>query len=286
MRTYLDCLPCFLRQALGAARAATADERIQRRVLDTVAQMMPSFALDITPPEIAQHVYRCVYEITGNEDPFQQAKRESNLKALSLYDKSTRLIESADDPLLAACKLSIAGNSLDLGPYAVTRDIETVIEKALSSPLGYDGYAAFRSRISDATTILYLADNAGEIVFDKLLIEHILVQGDQEITVAVRETPIINDATLVDAEMVGLPSLTRVISNGSGAPATILSQCSPEFRSLFGSVDMIIAKGQGNYESLSEQPANIFFLLQAKCPVVAVPLGVNVSDSVLKPPSA
>ncbi len=286
MRTYLDCLPCFLRQALGAARAATDDERVQRQVLDAVAQMMPSFALGITPPEIAQHVYREVYRITGNEDPFRQAKREANEKVLSFYLELTRRVSNTDDPLLAACKLAIAGNSLDLGPYAVTRDIENVINEALDRPLGYDGYTAFRAKIKDASSILYLADNAGEIVFDKLLIEHILAQGDHQVTVAVRETPIINDATLVDAEMVGLPSLTRVISNGSGAPATILSLCSPEFRSLFGSVDMIIAKGQGNYESLSEEPANIFFLLQAKCPVVAVPLSVDVGDSVLKPPSA
>ncbi|NQT72300.1 MAG: DUF89 family protein [Chloroflexi bacterium] len=282
MKTYLDCLPCFFRQALGATRAATDDERIQREVMDAVAEMIPGFPLEITPPEIAQEVYRAVYRITENDDPYREAKKQSNEKALSLYPKLKRIVADSDDPLLTACKLAIAGNSIDLGPQVEQYDLDSVIESTLDSPLAYDDYPEFRRAIESASNVLYLADNAGEIVFDKLFIAELCRDRKLNVTVVVREKPIINDATMEDAESVGLNALTTVITNGSDAPATILSQCSSQVRQLYHSVDMIIAKGQGNYESLSDEAANIFFFLRAKCPVVAVPLKVGVGDAILK----
>ncbi len=282
MKTYLDCLPCFFRQALGAARAATDDERIQRSVMDEVAEMIPGFPLDITPPEIAQKVYQAVYRITENDDPYREAKQQSNEKALALYSKLKRIVADSDDPLLTACKLAIAGNSIDLGPQVEQHDLNSVIESTLDSPLAYDDYPEFSHAIESASNILYLADNAGEIVFDKLLIEELKRDRTLDITVAVRDKPIINDATLEDAEAVGLNDLTTVITNGSDAPATILAQCTPQVRQLYDSADMIIAKGQGNYESLSEESANIFFFLRAKCSIVAAPLNVQVGDAILK----
>ena len=282
MKTYLDCLPCFFRQALGAARAATDDEHIQRKVMDAVAEMMPGFPLDITPPEIAQHVYRAVYRITENDDPYRETKKQSNERVLLLYPQLKGIVRDSDDPLLTACKLAIAGNSIDLGPQVEQGDLESIIESTLSSPLAYDDYQKFCRNIDSASSILYLADNAGEIVFDKLLIEEIYRRRELTITVTVRDKPIINDATMEDARAIGLDQVATVISNGSDAPATILSQCSPEVKALFDSADVIIAKGQGNYESLSDEEFNIFFFLRAKCPVVAVPLNVQVSDPVLK----
>ncbi|MBW2109602.1 MAG: DUF89 family protein [Deltaproteobacteria bacterium] len=282
MKTYLDCIPCFFRQALGAARVATDDVDIQRRVIDAVAGMVPDFPLDITPPQIAQRVYRAVYEITGNDDPYREEKRHSNEKALSLYPQLKEIVRGSDDPLLTACKLAIAGNSIDLGPQVEPVDLDSTIATALASPLSYDNYPQFRREIQDASTLLYLADNAGEIVFDKLLIEEICREERIDVTVVVRERPIINDATMEDAIVVVLNQVVPVISNGSDAPATVLSQCSTEVRDIFNSADLIIAKGQGNYESLSDVPANIFFLLRAKCPVVAVPLSIRVGDAVLK----
>ncbi len=282
MKTYLDCLPCFFRQALGAARAATDDEHIQRKVMDAVAEMITGFPLDITPPEIAQQVYRAVYRITENEDPYREAKTQSNEKALALYPRLKRIVADSDDPLLTTCKLAIAGNSIDLGPQVEQCDLDSVIESTLNSPLAYDDYPEFSRAIEAASNILYLADNAGEIVFDRLLIEELYRKRKLDITVAVRGKPIINDATMKDAESVGLKSLTTVITNGSDAPATILSQCSSQMRQLYDSADVIVAKGQGNYESLSDETANIFFLLRAKCPVVAVPLKVGVGDAILK----
>lgn len=282
MKTYLDCLPCFFRQALGAARAATDDERIQRRVMDAVAEMIPGFPLEITPPEIAQQVYRIVYQITENDDPYQEAKKKSNEKALSLYPRLKEMVINSDDPLLTACKLAIAGNSIDLGPQVEQCDLDSVIESTLDSPLAYDDYPEFRRAIESASNVLYLADNAGEIGFDKLLIEELCRDRKLNITAVVRGKPIINDATMEDAESVGLNALTTVITNGSDAPATILSQCSSQMRQLYDSADIVIAKGQGNYESLSNGKGNIFFFLRAKCPIVATPLNVQVGDAILK----
>jgi hypothetical protein len=150
------------------------------------------------------------------------------------------------------------------------------------SPLGINDYENFKNSIKNSSRILYLGDNAGEIVFDRVLIEELHQIKDLEVNFVVREKPIINDATLDDAIVTGMDKVARIISSGSDAPATILSQCSPQLLELYYSADVIIAKGQGNYESLSEEKGNIFFLLKAKCPVVAGLLEVNVGDAILK----
>lgn len=282
MRVYLDCLPCLLRQALEAARAATEDENIHRRVINSVAGMIPQFSLGLTPPEIAQQSYQLIYRITGNSDPFRQAKVEANREALALYPRLKEAVANSEDPLLTACKLAIAGNSIDLAPDFDYGGINNIVETALVSPLAINDYQEFRSSINNSRHILYLGDNAGEIVFDRVLIEELRQVKELEIDFVVRERPIINDATVEDAIAVGMDKIARIVSSGCDAPATILSQCSPEMLRLYYSADVIIAKGQGNYESLDEEPGNIFFLLRAKCPIVARLLGVNVGDAILK----
>ncbi len=282
MKTYLDCLPCLLRQVLEAARAATEDENIHRKVLDSVARMLPQFSLGATPPEIGQKCYRLVSQITGNDDPFREEKRKANQMVLALYPRLKQAVANSDDPLLTACKLAIAGNTMDLAPQSSYSDLDSIIESALRSPLAIDNYLEFRRSIELSSHILYLGDNAGEIVFDRILIEELRQIKEFQIDFVVREKPIINDVTWHDAISVGLDRVATIISNGSDAPATILSQCSPQMLRLYHSADTIIAKGQGNYESLSEEQNNIFFLLRAKCTVVARLLGVDIGDAILK----
>jgi len=282
LKTYLDCLPCLLSQALRAARAATDDENVHRMVINSVASMIPELSLGLRPPEIAQRGYQLIYQITGSSDPFHQAKIEANRAALAIYPRLKEMIANSEDPLLTACKLAIAGNSIDLAPDFAQVNTDNIIEIALASPLGINDYQQFRSSINDSHHILYLGDNAGEIVFDRLVIEELHQVKKLEIDFVVREKPIINDATLNDATAVGMNEVARIVSSGSDAPATILSQCSAEMLKLYYSADIIIAKGQGNYESLDEEPGNIFFLLRAKCPVVGKLLGVNTDDAILK----
>ena len=286
MRVYLDCLPCFLRQALEAARAATEDEDIHRKVINSVAGMIPQFSLGLRPPEIAQQGYQLIYQITGNSDPFHQAKVEANRVALALYPHLKVVVANSEDPLLMACKLAIAGNSIDFAPDFDYGGINNLVETALAFQLAIDDYKEFRNSINNSRYILYLGDNAGEIVFDRVLIEELRQVRELEIDFVVRERPIINDATVEDAIAVGMDKVARIVSSGCDAPATILSQCSSEMLRLYHSADVIIAKGQGNYESLDEESGNIFFLLRAKCPIVARLLGVSVGDAVLRALSA
>ncbi len=283
MKTYLDCLPCLLNQALNASRAATDDEELHRQVLNRVAEMIPELSLGLNPPEIAQQCYRLIHEVTGNSDPFREAKEVATRAVLGIYPRLKEVVATAAEPLLTACKLAIAGNSIDLGPsYNNHGSVDNIMEEALASPLAVDNYEQFLSGIKKAHRLLYLGDNAGETVFDRILIEELLRVKELEIDFVVRDKPVINDATLRDALAAGIHKVARIISNGSDAPATILAQCSPEMLELYNTADIIIAKGQGNYESLSEEPGNIFFFLKAKCPLVARTMGVNVGDAILK----
>jgi uncharacterized protein with ATP-grasp and redox domains len=193
------------------------------------------------------------------------------------------MIKQSENRLLMACRLSILANSIDSAANFNHRGIESIIEEATCSvPVIVNDYDRFSNILDNSRTLLYLGDNAGEIVFDRLLIEEIHRVKELETCFVVREKPVINDVTIDDARAVGIDKIARVISNGSDAPATILSQCSAELQHLFRTSDIIVAKGQGNYESLEGEEGNIFFMLRAKCPLVAGLLGVNVGDCVLK----
>jgi len=252
MKTYIDCLPCLMSQALKAARAATDDEEVQRQVVNAVSGLIPELSLGLKPPEIAQRGYRLISQITGNNDPFHQAKVEANRTALALWPRLEQLVEQSTDRLFMACRLAIFANSLDFGPNFEHGGIETIIDEATtySLPLAVNNYDQFWSNLKNCRSLLYLGDNAGEIVFDRLLIEEIHRVKELETYFVVREKPVINDATVDDALAVGMDRVAKVVSNGSDAPSTILSQCSAELQRLYRSADIIIAKGQGNYESL------------------------------------
>ena len=277
MRTYLDCYPCFLRQALEAARMAGADESWQYWVLQEVLDELRQFELTSTPPEMGYRIHQIVRREIGDRDPYRQAKDASTRQALALYPRLKALVAGADDPLQTAVRLSIAGNIIDLA-LAQEYDLEATIQRVLAQPFAIDAYAAFRDGLARAEGVLYLADNAGETVFDRVLIETL----DKPVTYAVKGGPVLNDATRQDALAAGLGPVATIVDNGSNAPGTIIRLCSEELRHLLAQADLIIAKGQANYESLSGTEASIFFLLQAKCPVIARSLGVPVQSIVLK----
>jgi uncharacterized protein with ATP-grasp and redox domains len=260
---------------------SSADEKIHQRVLNSVALMIPDLALNATPPEIAQQVYRVVHEITGNSDPYYETKKRATESALSLYSRMQDTVDYSKDPLQTACQLAIAGNDIDLGAQAQYGSIDSIIEDSLRFQLDQDNYTKFKKRIENAALILYIGDNAGETVFDRILIEQLLQMNSPKIVFVVRENPIINDATFDDAVMAGLDKVATIISSGSDAPATILSQCSSEMLSFYQSADVILSKGQGNYESLSGRSENIFFLFKVKCPVIARDAGYDVGTLVL-----
>ena len=290
MRTYLDCIPCFFRQALDMTRITGVDEATQKKVLNELSKLIPDFPLDASPPKMGREIYRIVKGITGINDPFKKIKQKSNKLVLDIYPKLKEKIRSSDDKLLAAVELAIAGNVIDYG-VKNSLDVDREIEKILagdfvgvekSSKKSFD-YQEFRDALNNAGSVLYLGDNTGEIVFDRLLIEELSnILPNIKITYVVRDKPVINDALMEDAISCGLDKIADVISSGCDAPGTILDFCSDEFLNLYKSAELVISKGQGNFETLADENRPIFFLFKVKCPVIANHTGFNLGDIVLK----
>lgn len=288
MRTYLDCIPCFYRQALDAARIAGADELIQKKIIDELSQLIPKFSLETAPPEMGRAIYSLVGKISGVKDPFKEIKENSNKFALKLYPKLKQEINISEDRLLAAVKLSIIGNIIDYGAknsLNVVEEIDhlfqgnfTINNENSSTTFKYN---QFKEALNKVDTIIYLADNAGEVVFDRLLIEELVKELGKKVIYVVRGKPIINDALIEDAIFCGINKVAKITSSGSDAPGTIMKYCSPEFIELFQDAELIVSKGQGNYESLSEEDKSIFFLFKAKCPVIAEDVGCKVGEMIL-----
>ena len=281
MKTFLDCVPCFLKQALGAARMASDDPEAHARVLRTVAGAVSQMDMDATPPSMGQVIHRVVREATGVDDPYREVKDRFNALALSMYGRLKRMVAESDDPFGTAVRLAVAGNIIDFGARSDIDEesLELSISDSLAWPLEDGTLDELRRAVDSADDILYVGDNAGEIVFDRVLIEE--MRADR-VTFAVRGAPIINDVTMRDAVEVGLTDIVAVVDNGSDAPGTILGDCSQEFRERFLRADLIIAKGQGNYETLSQAPGRIFFILKAKCPVIARDIGCEMGAVVVQ----
>ncbi len=281
MRIYLDCIPCFLRQALDAARLATDDERIHEKVVREVLRLAADLDMHRSPPSIGQQIHRLIRELVGKDDPYRRIKKRFNNLALKLYPEMRKHIIDSDDRLETAVRLAIAGNIIDFGVNHSLEEshVKETIDDSLSRHLESKQIQSFKGAVNAAEKILYLADNAGEIVFDRLLIEQLPYE---KVVVAVKSRPVINDATMEDAEVAGLTRIAEVIDNGSDAPGTILEDCSQNFRRRFDKTDLVIAKGQGNYETLSDVNKNIFFILKAKCPVIAEDLRCEVGEMILR----
>ncbi len=280
MRTYFDCIPCFVRQVLDSVRLTTDDEDIQEQVMRQALCLACKMDLRQSPPAMAQKIHRIIRELTGEQDPYLQIKNRFNKLALEMYPELKEQVEASADPLETAVRLAIAGNIIDFGVDCVLEEsrVEKIITESLTAALDMNALEEFKSATAQSKNILYLGDNAGEIVFDRLLIEQLPCE---DITFVVKSGPVINDATMEDAEIVGLTDIVTVIDNGSDAPGTILESCSKEFRRRFSEVDLVIAKGQGNYETLSDTDKDAFFILRAKCPVIARHLGCEVGSMVL-----
>lgn len=269
MRTDIDCLGCFKQQALATARVCGLDKSMQRRVVDEIARLLPLLDCSVSPPENAVAVYGRIAEITGISDPFSEIKKKGNRFAADLKEEVRRRITATADPLYSAVRFAIAANIIDYGSQHEFDALATM-ETCLDQELCIDDYGAFRREVngSSGAEVLYLADNCGEIVFDGLLIEQLQVLGCQ-VTLAVRGAAILNDATRNDVLDCSLDGLCRVITSGTGCPGTPLRTCGPELGEAFARADLVISKGQGNFETLSEVDGPLFFMLTVKCPVVA-----------------
>jgi len=281
MKTFVECVPWLVSRALGAARFVTDDESIHEEVLRKVMARASEMDLSITPPRMGQEIHRLIRQITGNKDHYRDIKDHSNQLALQIYPGLKEKIEHSADPFETAVRIAIAGNIIDFAKINDLDDakIHQATEDSFTATLSKSAVNDLRNAIDQSENILYIGDNAGEIVFDRLLLEQLPCE---KVTFAVRGSPVINDATMDDARTAGVTDLVDVIDNGSDAPGTIMETCSEEFRKRFDDADLILAKGQGNYETLSGEAKDIFFLFKVKCSVIAKDAGLQVGSFALE----
>ena len=293
MKGQILCIPCTVRATYDIATKATDNEELQMKAVTEVLKWLSENhnLLDMTPAMIHTYAFRLVQKITGNNDPFAQLKRESNRIAMKLSpllrDELARL--SFREAFKFAALGAICGNSIDfeVEGYEVTMgDLEKSLMKCLRGKLTIDDTPKLMDAISKANRVLYLLDNAGEIAFDKIFIEFITSNYPVKVLAVVKSAPILNDATMEDALQVGLNSVAEVVTTGSSSIGLNLDECSEEFLRQLEGVDLIIAKGQGYYESVTEienilrKP--IVYMLRAKCLAVAKSLNVHPGANIIK----
>lgn len=273
-----QCLFCFCRAFDKLLQKHDGDNEKKLRLAKKFFSLLAEADTEKPTPYIAREIHAIIRESLGDPDPYKEEKHRSNKLALSLYNELKEKIEASDDPFNRALRYALAGNIIDYGP-SQTFDVYATLEKVEHTDFAIDHSPQMEERIRNADNILYVGDNAGEIVFDKLFIETF---AHPNVTFAVRGAPVINDATWKDAEMVGMHHVANIISNGYDAPSTILEMTGSEFRNAFDTADLIIAKGQGNFEGLmNHKDQRLWFLLMIKCQVIGDLLGVNKGNFVV-----
>lgn len=278
MEIQLECLPCFLRQVIDASKMATDRLDIQKAIIKDTAKLIIKYEEYKYAPALGREMHSIVKRYTGNLDPYREIKEQNIKTALGVYPFLKQYLFNKKDRLYWALKIAATGNIIDSAIYSGI-DIEDIVNKDIHKEFAVCDFEIFEKLMKNCKTILVIGDNAGETVFDRVLIEEFL---HISITYAARSESIINDATIEDVYASGFNSGMKVISSGCNAPGTIIEECSEEFLEIYNNADVVISKGQGNYETLSDQQREMFFLLKAKCPIVAERLGVKVGDYVLK----
>lgn len=289
MNTYLDCIPCFFKQALDAARMNNIESDIQRNLINEIASLIPGFDLSQSPVVMAGAVHRLIKRHVGREDPYSEIKKQSNKKAMEILPRLQSKIAESEDPLRLAIEYAIAGNLIDFGAKTgldIDSEISRIVEKEEQTISAEKAelfqFDSFVKAVSNAETVLYIGDNAGEVAFDRLLADEIHRRFPAaRIYFAVRGYPIINDITAEDAYFCGIDESAEIISSGVPLPGCVLNEADPAFQKLFWESDCVISKGQGNFEALSDVERDVYFLFMAKCSVIADVVGAAVGAVLL-----
>lgn len=280
MKARPDCIPCIIAHVLKVAQNVTPDDWLARKVILETMDLLKDADFDRTPAEIAYDCLHLTARTLGTSDPFKEEKKQANEAALAIIGDARKVaLETKDDPLFTLLRLAAAANLLDTGILSTATPEDVIL---LTSKMDFEvnNYSAFKKDLKPAKSILYILDNAGEIVFDKLVVES-LVQTGKKVTAVVRKSPILNDALREDAQLTTMDALCKIMDTGSDSLGVILSLSSAQFREAFDDADVIISKGQANFETLEGTRKNIYFLMSVKCDVVANHLGVSKGDLVL-----
>jgi len=285
MRTYLECIPCFVRQGLEVLREVCGHEAEIERVLKRVLIEIAAFDTALSPPEMGRVIHAIVRHEISHSDPYRRIKQRSTQEALRVMPEVRERIKRSTRPFHTAVRFAMAGNILDYALASLWNEdqLGQTLAKAGSHPMDESMIDQLEQAIDQADMILWLADNAGETVFDRLMIERL---SGKQIIYAVKQSPVINDATRQDAIEAGLEPFVELIDNGTDAPGTVLSLCSPEFLTVFGQADVVIAKGQANFETLNEVDREVFLMTQIKCAVIARHYDYGVGDWIVTTSSA
>ncbi len=283
MRGELDCIACAVQQVLNTARVATDDEQKHEAVLREVIKYLSEVDWSQSPAITSTGAYHLLHRLTDNPDPYREMKREQNTAAQAVIPEMHLLIEEADDRLHTAARIAIVGNIIDCG-IRQDHNIVDEMQKGMQLPVAVDDFEDFRRMFEKADKIFYALDNAGEIVFDKAFIEELKYeQPAVEIVACVRGGPILNDATIEDARELKLDDVATVIDTGIDAIGVPLNQVSDETIRHIEESDIIISKGQGNFETLDEiTDGRVFFILRAKCPLIAGKFDVPLNSIIFE----
>jgi uncharacterized protein with ATP-grasp and redox domains len=283
MKVHYECASCFLRQSREALDLATDDEDLKMQVTEKINRILcQEFKKGAVSNQIGTKIHRTIKQETGNPDPYHEQREKSDEIALQFLPQVEKILEK-DGSFKNYLKAAIAGNVLDFGALGLNSDIEGLVMSTVEKELSMDHSPELEAELKKAKTVLYLADNVGEIVFDKLLIKK-LQEYDVEVTMALKDGPILNDACLVEARKVGLDEVARLTTTGTDSVGVLYADLSPEFKQEFSQADLIISKGLGNYEGLGEMDLGdkpVFCLLNAKCQPIARDIGVEVGDNVV-----
>ena len=278
-----ECGPCFLRQAREALDLSTDDENVKMQVMEEIFKFLSTtFKAGTNSNSTGSSMHKIIKQKTGCMDPYYKEKVEGNEIALKYLAEVKKILDE-DDSLENYVKIAIIGNILDFGAFTLDDDIEGVIKSSLKKDLAVKDIEEFENSLKTHDKVLYLVDNTGEIVFDKLLLAK-LKEYDLDITIAVKSEPILNDATMVEALDVGLDEFGKLVEIGAGTVGYVDSEISDEFRQIFDDHEFVISKGMGNYEGLTEidlSKKDIYFLLCVKCNTIARHIGANLHDMLL-----
>jgi len=277
LKLHLDCYACFLRQTLQAARFSGCDEETQRRALLRTMQILANSPADVTPPQMSESIYSAIREETNSADNYREVKKSSTEQAMAFYPSLKKMVEESDDPFALAARIAVIGNIIDFG-VTDSLNLDEDIDKDLADSLTRDHTAHLKAELDKAPWVLYLADNAGETVFDRIFIETI---NHKDLRYVVKSGPVLNDALREDAEAVGLDKIVPIYETGIDAVGVVPQRSSQEFLDLLNTAPVIIAKGQANYESLGGTNYNVFFLFKVKCAMVSDITGLPVGSKLV-----
>jgi len=280
MKAFPECVSCMIRQAIEILARVEKNPKKRQQILARVLKKIATVDLaKVNPPELTKVAHKIIHKMTGIDDLYEQLKKQNNKEALSLYPYAKNLVKKAKEPLLMAIRIAIAGNIIDYGALA-DFNIKKTIQEVLNKKFAVLDYKKFKKDVKKSKLLLYIGDNAGEIAFDRILVEE-LVEFTKVVFV-VKSKPVLNDVLMADAKMVGLDKVVKVIKSGSDYAGTNPKSATKAFKTLYNMANMVIAKGQGNFETLDQEKKNIYFMLKMKCPCLAQSCHLSKGDIILQ----